>query len=329
MAARPKRRGGVKTCRIVCWKANGLRSKKLELEHFPNHHVVEICLLSEIILKPFQAFHRTSRLTAGGGETIVVRRGIVHHSVPLYRPHPLGGYCHSVHNGQQTGEKPCGLLFSFPPLIGADLTACFGGGLPVVMAGDLNDKHVYWNSRLSTRRGNLLRDYADENSCMIFGPNTPNTNPYNTCAIPDILDIVISQNLSSPVHLTWCTSLTSDHLQVLVDTARHSSFHHPTHRSDFRRSDWANFETYLEDKIPFDPELHNEMIIDTCFEKISVAILKAIAASAPKSRPRDDARIPIPAGIQDEIRLKYRLRRRWQVTRNRALRAESTAFRVR
>ena len=40
------------------------------------------------------------------------------------------------------------------PLIGTDLTACFGGGLLVLMVGDLNAKHVDWNSRLSTRRGN-------------------------------------------------------------------------------------------------------------------------------------------------------------------------------
>ena len=36
------------------------------------------------------------------------------------------------------------------PLIGADLTACFGGGLPVLLAGDLNAKHVDCNSRLNT-----------------------------------------------------------------------------------------------------------------------------------------------------------------------------------
>jgi hypothetical protein len=37
------------------------------------------------------------------------------------------------------------------PLIGAELDACFGIELPVLMAGDLNAKHVDWNSRLSTR----------------------------------------------------------------------------------------------------------------------------------------------------------------------------------
>ena len=77
------------------------------------------------------------------------------------------------------------------PLIGADLTTCFGGGLPVLMAGDLNAKYVDWNSRLTKRRGKLLRDYADENSCLIFGPETPTTNPYNNSATPDVLDIAV------------------------------------------------------------------------------------------------------------------------------------------
>jgi hypothetical protein len=31
---------------------------------------------------------------------------------------------------------------------------------------------------LAMRREKLLRDYADENSCPIYGPETPTTNPY-------------------------------------------------------------------------------------------------------------------------------------------------------
>ena len=88
------------------------------------------------------------------------------------------------------------------PLIKEDLTACFGGGLPVLLAGDLNAKHVDWNSRLITRRGKLLRDYADENSCLILGPDTPTTNPYNSSATPDVLYIAIVKHLPFPVYLT-------------------------------------------------------------------------------------------------------------------------------
>jgi hypothetical protein len=64
------------------------------------------------------------------------------------------------------------------------------------------------------------------------------------------------------------------------------------------------------------------MAIDTCVENFSGAVLKALAASTSKRRPRDDQRPPIPAGIQDEIRLKNRLRRRWKITRDPALKAE-------
>jgi hypothetical protein len=69
-------------------------------------------------------------------------------------------------------------------------------------------------------------------------------------------------------------------------------------------------------------ELQNEMAIDTCVENFSSAVLKAVKASIPKCRLRDDPRPPLPAVIQDEICLKNRLQKKWQVTRDPALKAE-------
>jgi len=190
------------------------------------------------------------------------------------------------------------------------MTACFVGGLPVLMAGDLNAKLVDWNSRLTTRRGKILRDYDDGNSCLIFGPDTPTTNPYKPSATPDVLDIVVTKDVPFQVYLTSCSALNSDQLPVLIDNACRSSFHHPPDCPNFRRTDWANFQTLLEGHIPFDPALQNGMAIDTCVDNFSGAVLQALAVSTPKYRPRDDPRPPITAGIQDEIRLKNRLRRR-------------------
>jgi hypothetical protein len=93
--------------------------------------------------------------------------------------------------------------------------------------------------------GKLLLDYADDNSCLLFGPDNATTNPYNPIANPDVLDIVITKNLPSQVYLTSCSALSSDHLQVLTDTGCHSSFRHLRDRADFRRTDWANFQTHL------------------------------------------------------------------------------------
>jgi len=78
----------------------------------------------------------------------------------------------------------------------------------------------------------------------------------------------------------------------------------------------------MEDQIPFDPELQDGMAIDMCAENSSGAVPKALAASTPKRRPPAKPRPPIRAGIQDEIRLKSRLRRQWQVTRDTTLRSE-------
>ena len=130
------------------------------------------------------------------------------------------------------------------PLIGADLSSCFGWRLPVLMNGDLNAIHVDWNSRLSTRRGKVLRAYADDNSCLIFGLDSITTNPYNPSVTPDVLDIVITKPI--PVYLTSCSALSSDHLPVLIDTKCRSSFHYPPELPDFRRTEWANFQTHLE-----------------------------------------------------------------------------------
>ena len=134
---------------------------------------------------------------------------------------------------------------------------------------------IDWNSQLSTRRRKPLRDYADGNSCLIFGPDSPTTNSYNSTT-PDDLDIVITGDLPSSVHLTSCSALSSDHLPVLIDTTCRSSFQHPTDRPDVRRTDWAKCQTQLEAEIPFKQEFHNSLDIDMCVEDFSGAILGAL-----------------------------------------------------
>jgi hypothetical protein len=65
------------------------------------------------------------------------------------------------------------------------------------------------------------------------------------------------------------------------------------------RTDSVKFHTHLEDQIPFDLKLHNGLVIDTCVENFSGAVLKALAASTPKCRPRGDLRLSIPARNPD------------------------------
>jgi hypothetical protein len=168
-----------------------VRGRKLELEHFLSQHGVDICLLSETFLKPGQDFrlanyvrHRTDRLTAWFGTAILVRRGIVHHSEPVTGLTHLEATAFQVTLAGRPVKIFSVYLSPSRPLIGADLTACFGRGIPVIMAGYLNAKHVDWNSQLTTRRVQPLRDYPDENACLILGPDTLPPNFTNSPLLP-------------------------------------------------------------------------------------------------------------------------------------------------
>jgi len=96
--------------------------------------------------------NRNDRLTEGDGKAILVRRGRLHHAVPVQCLQHLESTAIQV----MLAKKPVKILAAYlsptRSLIASDLSAWLGGGLPVLMAGDLNAKHVEWNSSLITKR---------------------------------------------------------------------------------------------------------------------------------------------------------------------------------
>ena len=170
--------------------------------------------------KPFGSqtvSHRTDRSTKGGGTDILVRWGIEHNSLPVAGLRHLEATAIEMKLAGKPAKIMAVYLSPSRPLIKSALTACLSGGLPVLMAGDINAKHVDWKSRLTSVRGKLLRDYADRHSCLIHGLDPPTTVPYNPSATPDVPDIVVTEHLPTPVHLTQFRSLTRiDRYQVLI-----------------------------------------------------------------------------------------------------------------
>jgi len=80
------------------------------------------------------------------------------------------------------------------------------------------------------------------------------------------------KDLPSPVHLTSCSALSSDH----VPFCRHYvSFilSKPSDRPDFRQTEWVNFQDCLEEEIPIKLDLPNRAAIDTCIENQFGAVM--------------------------------------------------------
>lgn len=109
-------------------------------------------------------------------------------------------------------------------------------------------------------------------------------------------------------------------MPVITDTCLSSFSNCLT--ADFTSKDCDTFQDRLEDEIPFNPELHDKVAIDTCAEKLSGAILENLAVFTPKGRPRDDTRPPMAPRIQDEIRPKNRLMRQRHITMDPSLNAD-------
>jgi endonuclease/exonuclease/phosphatase family metal-dependent hydrolase len=167
--------------------------------------------------------HQRDRFTEGGGTAILVRRGIDHYAVLFLGLTQLEAT--AIHIMLASGPLKILAVYLSPsrPIDGSDLSACVGIGFPLSMAGDLNAKHVDWNSRLTKTRAKLLRDYASGNSCLSYGPESATTLPYNTPANHDNFDIVLTKDLTLRVYLNACSALSSDHLPVLMDTSCRSS----------------------------------------------------------------------------------------------------------
>ena len=126
---------------------------------------------------------------SGRRDSNSVRRDIDHHAVPIPGLRHLEATAIQATLAGRPVKILAVCLSLSRPLIKRDLSASLDGGIPVLMAGDLNAKHVDWNPRLTTTSSRIMLKYADRKSCLIYGPDSPTTIPYKPSAIPDVLDI--------------------------------------------------------------------------------------------------------------------------------------------
>jgi hypothetical protein len=71
----------------------------------------------------------------------------------------------------------------------ADITELLSVRRKSILAGDLNAKHPFWNSRVSNPSGEKLVDLFDVNEFEISAPQCP--THYSHAGNGDVLDIVV------------------------------------------------------------------------------------------------------------------------------------------
>jgi hypothetical protein len=128
------------------------------------------------------------------------------------------------------------------------------------MSGDFNEKHTDGISQPIMVRDALLRDYAHKNACLIYGPDSPTSVPYQQNTNPHVLD-----GLCQGLRLTSASvypAFRSDHLHVLIDTTCRTSFQHLLHRLYFKGAEWVAYQACFEDRLPGSPVLNG--VLTSC-----------------------------------------------------------------
>ncbi|GBP81821.1 RNA-directed DNA polymerase from mobile element jockey [Eumeta japonica] len=117
----------------------------------------------------------------------------------------------------------------------SDIHTIFDDNTPTILAGDLISKHTAWGSRVVSPAGRQLLQEAKDYGYKVLGPDTSShvlTDPrFGT----DVLDIVLCQRLSFPIHVEVLYDMDTQHLPILstLDTTVHLTPARPqTHRTN-------------------------------------------------------------------------------------------------
>lgn len=172
--------------------------------------------LSSNICLSFRGYeiHRNDK-GSYGGTAIIIKSAIYHSRIES----PLFSYIEGtfVQLFFPTESITFGAIYCSPskPLIKEDLDLLLTVGPRFLLAGDFNAKHLCWNSRLTTSRGQTLEQHS-HNKYDVLAPLTPTYYSYNDLVQPDILDIALYKGSALPQNIYTTDDFTSDHKPVMI-----------------------------------------------------------------------------------------------------------------
>jgi len=129
-------------------------------------------------------------LRCAGGTAILVTNRLVHYEV-LIQTNSLENT--TIHIQINNRETRLSAIYKRPinSLMPSDIDNLLDSDHPTILAGDMNAKHPFWNSRRTNAAGLTLLNHMEENNYFIVAPDTQTHNPDQRHHQPDILDIAI------------------------------------------------------------------------------------------------------------------------------------------
>ncbi|PSN53748.1 hypothetical protein C0J52_02213, partial [Blattella germanica] len=151
---------------------------------------------------------------------------------------------------------------------------------PIITYASLawGDLAAYKMAKMQTFQNISIRHHCD-----VHGPTSQTYNPYVRDFRTDVLDIVITKDISFQFDLNVCVALNSDHYPVILDAHCRASFKAPLTRYDQRRVNWNDYKAAVED-ITRNPVVQSAADVEVRLSEFSTVISEALEASATSRR---------------------------------------------
>jgi hypothetical protein len=179
-----------------------------------------------------------------------------------------------------------------------------------ILAGDLNAKHLSWNSAVLNPSGEKLLQFFDRNDFEISASQCP--THYSLGRNGEVPDIVVHKNITlSKVIVS--DILDSDHLPILfhnLDQVRKQNASAPVEKF----TGWERFQSLASNLISPRIEINSEVEADKAACAFTASIASAYRLSTSKiTWTALNSNLP---GLDRLLKYKKRMRKLWQETRD-------------
>jgi hypothetical protein len=192
---------------------------------------------------------------------------------------------------------------------GADVIELLNFRCKFILAGDLNPKHQFWNSKISNPSGEKLLYFFDVNQFEISAPQFP--THYTPSGNGDVLDIVVHQNIRVS-EVIVSDILDSYHLSIIFYIPDHVKIKNLSESIE-KFTDWDRIQSFAYELISLKVESNSRVEADKAARDFTITIASADRLSTSKITLLDmNNNRP---GIDRLLKYKQKLRKMWQETR--------------
>lgn len=311
-----------RSIRLALWNADGILEQRMTSQHFLREFDIDIMLVNETHLHPPVKFAirnyqilRTDRLGPKGGTAIFSKRHLPIQQITL----PILQSLEATGAQLLTPGTPIILIAAYKQpnklLNIDDLRALSRLGPRVLIGGDLNSKHQFWNSQFPNRAGGVLYQALPTLDFTPIAPPDPTCFPKNG-GRPDVLDMVLYKGIHVVDGPFTIHALDSDHIPVRLDILQQHNLPSP-HLPTVYSTDWEEYKCIVSANTDLRIKLQTTQDIDRAVQNLTADLQSALRITTTASISPNITHTPSPEQLRTQalISLKRWARKRWQITR--------------